>query len=506
MERKRSEAAIAAANAWANKNKRVKQQQEAELLDTDCSDSEVEIIEEKSVEPVTSPIQLIHSVSYGNTTANKDTVKLSDLVSLDGLVKTFQFSFAIDCEYLIPHIKSKTTEIVLVCSQENANVPADYKRAFNIKQLDVKVPKFGSHHTKMMVNLFADNHAEIVILTANMTLMDFDANTQMVWRSPKLHMRSGNSQPAFKGDFLAYLKEYDFDDLSTLAAKLEKYDFSQVKADFVSSVPGKYRLDNDKVYGYGKLYDLMKKHTLFADRSKTTKIVAQMSSIASSLQPWKAANVFTHLLAPLASGGSFPLSNGEKSVRDSMAAHSFEPIIIYPTVEEVRASHFKTLGGNSIFFNDSKKHEEAHVALVRRFLYKWGAGARDSGRAKLVPHCKTYTATSDNFKSLDWFLMTSGNLSKQAWGAPSKGSPNEYEIKSYEAGVLIHPALWVERPSLVPSLKSDTLSTCQRNCIPVRIPYSIPLEKYSLQEEPWNIAKHGINEEDVFLLLDQKRR
>lgn len=58
-----------------------------------------------------------------------------------------------------------------------------------------------------------------------------------------------------------------------------------------------------------------------------------------------------------------------------------------------------------------------------------------------MPHIKTYCRISPDHKHLAWFLLTSANLSKAAWGN-SKTAGKNY-VMSYEAGVLFLPKFLV---------------------------------------------------------------
>ena len=73
-------------------------------------------------------------------------------------------------------------------------------------------------------------------------------------------------------------------------------------------------------------------------------------------------------------------------------------------------------------------------------------------KAKAAPHIKTYVRYAEKLPSkaagVVWALLTSANLSTQAWGggeavAKGKGKGKvEVRICSYEAGVLVYPELF----------------------------------------------------------------
>lgn len=53
-----------------------------------------------------------------------------------------------------------------------------------------------------------------------------------------------------------------------------------------------------------------------------------------------------------------------------------------------------------------------------------------------MPHIKSYTRYSPDMKRIPWFVLTSANLSKAAWGTVGKDS---HYIMNYEGGVIFIP-------------------------------------------------------------------
>ncbi len=137
---------------------------------------------------------------------------------------------------------------------------------------------------------------------------------------------------------------------------------------------------------------------------------------------------------------------------------------------------------------------------------------REAGRRRAAPHIKTYIRFSDaDMTRIDWAMVTSANLSTQAWGA-AISAKKEVRICSWEIGVLIWPDLYsgkmddVEEAGgretyedvaneieMVPSFKRDVpedgdhLSDAGplRTFIGFRMPYDIPLTPYIHQDAPW---------------------
>jgi tyrosyl-DNA phosphodiesterase-1 len=129
---------------------------------------------------------------------------------------------------------------------------------------------------------------------------------------------------------------------------------------------------------------------------------------------------------------------------------------------------------------------------MKPLLRQWQS--LNAGRERAAPHIKTYSRVTKD-KTLDWFLVTSANLSKPAWGAKEGKPPNEgLRIKSYEAGVLIEPGLWGDKTVLVPSYKSDLPSEEQvkwakekgyKTVVAVRMAWDLPVVKYGNEDVPW---------------------
>lgn len=122
----------------------------------------------------------------------------------------------------------------------------------------------------------------------------------------------------------------------------------------------------------------------------------------------------------------------------------------------------------------------------------------DGGRKRAAPHIKTYIRS--NGKSIDWALLTSANLSKQAWGETARPS-GEVRIASWEVGVLLWPDMFDSGAVMVPTFKKDTpdiepwASDGAKAVVGVRVPYNVPLQRYGSGEVPW-VASMAYTEPD----------
>lgn len=149
-------------------------------------------------------------------------------------------------------------------------------------------------------------------------------------------------------------------------------------------------------------------------------------------------------------------------------------------------------------------------------------------RGRAAPHIKTYVRFQDDSTELiDWAMVTSANLSTQAWGSAISAT-GEVRTCSYEIGVVFWPALWDDESDgrlhaqIVPTFDSDmppsdgavtiTKSPKVKSTtfpgqqvlgadeggddpgmegmkgqirVGWRMPYDLPLVPYSTNEMPW---------------------
>lgn len=63
-------------------------------------------------------------------------------------------------------------------------------------------------------------------------------------------------------------------------------------------------------------------------------------------------------------------------------------------------------------------------------------------RTRAMPHIKTYCRISSCCTKMSWFMLSSANLSKAAWGRKLQSNGNNY-IMAQEAGVLFLPQFLV---------------------------------------------------------------
>lgn len=478
-----------------------------------------------------SRIRMIANPTYCSefgVDGDKDAVSLSDLVGSKDLRKTYQFNMLIDFDYLCQFVTAKDCQFVLVnnCNDDYLHVKDESWEKYKIQTIDVsnRLPKFGSHHTKLMINFFKDDSCQIVVHTMNLTQADHVIQTQMCWISPQLYLHKNpndyldfnrsdvslidHTGVAFKRDFIAYLMTYQNNDINRLIDQIGKYDFEPIDVVFVASSPGHYRYDEwetlkkattKPMFGYGRLWQVI--HMLDL-QCLSGQFIGQTSTIAGPCDNWK-RNTLVHLLTSCVEKGYPLIKKADYDYRSGKC--KVQPILIWPTTKEVLSSKAGPLSGIALHLTSKGKWAayQRQFDDIKKYFYKWTKFSASpklsrAGRSNLSPHVKTYTVTEDNFKTLKWMLLTSANISHQAWGKSVKYNTIEYDISSFEAGIFIAPKL-LKVPSntnkdpqiLVPTFGQDTTenqSTLSQNkCrIGLRLPYDVPLEKYTNDDIAWS--------------------
>lgn len=384
----------------------------------------------------------------------------------------------------------------------------------------------------------------IIIHTSNMIAFDWKNMTQAAWRSPLLPLNPPHDKPsisvtatssknvgeAFKNAILLYFAKYDKSRTGTLIEQLRQYSFHDVRAVFIGSVPGKFQVDGrgkGDMWGWMALKRIMgnipvqHNNLQYQNESDPGGIVVQVSSIATLGQTniWLSPVLYKALSATRNAQGS---SASSESKRPKLS-------IIFPTAEEVRNSLNGYNSGAAIHMKIQSKPQQKQLSYLKPFLCHWDSSPPEiasnqqspsprvhssSGRSRAAPHVKTYIRfTDETCTKIDWAMLTSANLSTQAWGTglgnPSGGlmgrGEGEVRICSYEAGVVVYPELFQdcegEEVEMVPIFKKDTPDIAdmdevgRKKVVGLRMPYCLPIKSYGKNDLPW-CATMSYGEED----------
>ncbi|CAD0086486.1 unnamed protein product [Aureobasidium mustum] len=457
-----------------------------------------------------SPFQLT-KIRDLPASANVDTVTLSDILGDPMIKEQWQFNFLLDIDFIMSHLDEDVrdtvqTKIIHGFHDKNSlsriNLEATAKKYSNVETMHVWLPAYGTHHSKIIILIRHDDTAQVVIHTANMISQDWTNLTQAVWRSPLLPLSSADDETLeapigsgvrFKRELLNYLQGYKSkfrDPTRPLIDQLKKYDFSSVKAALVASVPGKQQVGTNttnskqSLWGWPGLERVLKELPATTPASKA-RINVQISSIGTLYEKW--LDGFFNVLRTTVAGQQ-PKPE-PASIR-----------VIFPTADEIRRSLDGYQSGSSIHMKLNSDVQKKQLVYMKPLLCTWAGdtngdrnGVQQAGRRRAAPHIKTFIRFSNNdCDKIDWTLVTSANLSKQAWGEMANKN-SEVNISSFEIGVLVCPQ-WLagegEKARMVPVFKKDdpdmdTTSEEFDKLIGIRMPYDLPLAPYAGNEVPW---------------------
>ncbi|MCJ1383997.1 hypothetical protein MMC17_007112 [Xylographa soralifera] len=210
--------------------------------------------------------------------------------------------------------------------------------------------------------------------------------------------------------------------------------------------------------------------------------------------------------------------------------------LVFPVADSIRRSVDGYGSGGSIHMKTQSPRGIKQLEYLRPLLCHWSgdhsetqssarllergmdplttSSAREAGRRRAAPHIKTYIRfTDESMTRIDWAMVTSANLSTQAWGA-KENTAHEVRVCSYEIGVVVWPGLWGNDVEMVPTFGKDMpdVDTAadsgiegdyQQNSLVVgaegsrggtikirkkigmRMPYDLPLVPYKDDEMPW---------------------
>lgn len=91
-----------------------------------------------------------------------------------------------------------------------------------------------------------------------------------------------------------------------------------------------------------------------------------------------------------------------------------------------------------------------------------------------MPHIKTYCRVSPCLTKLAWFLITSANISKSAWGGNIQRDGSVY-VRSCEVGVMFIPKLFDD----------EYFEIAKTNNKVFPFIYDLPLTEYKSSDYPW---------------------
>ncbi|KAI1436319.1 tyrosyl-DNA phosphodiesterase [Xylaria sp. CBS 124048] len=457
---------------------------------------------------------------------NIGAVNLAHLIGDPAVYEVWSFNYKHDIDYFMGQLSPDKQGQIMVHIVHGFWLPDDPNRLLMMKQAkkfptvqlhEVIVHQPGRHHSKMVVLFRHNGTAQVIIHTANMVEKEWKHMTNGAWFSPRLSKigprpEAKEEKPTpgpvgspkrFKSDLLNYLGAYNThrEVCSPLVAKLSEYDFSRVRAALIASVPcsdGERPKPGTTLWGWKALEQALKAVRPTPPALKAD-IVVQTSSVATlgAYSTWLKDTLFKALSAQ----APFPGPVTPKRFH-----------IVFPVADEIRRSIDGYASGASIHCKAGLYRHTRQLQYMRPLLRHWASDSgegpliylpefgdyvpHEAGRKRAAPHIKTYIRYAQD--AIDWALLTSANLSKEAWG----GAENEagcVRIASFEIGVLVWPKLLTGTASsvMVPVSKTDMPSmendpeerhSESSHVVGLRVPYDLPLRKYTTNETPWLAA------------------
>uniref|UniRef100_A0A8D2M730 Tyrosyl-DNA phosphodiesterase 1 n=1 Tax=Zonotrichia albicollis TaxID=44394 RepID=A0A8D2M730_ZONAL len=368
---------------------------------------------------------------------NSGALHIKDILSplFGTLISSAQFNYCIDVGWLVRQYPQEFRKKPLLIvhgerRESKAELIAQARPYENISFCQAKLDiAFGTHHTKMMLLLYEEG-LRVVIHTSNLIADDWHQKTQGIWLSP-LYPRlpegasGGESATNFKSDLISYLAAYNSPALKEWIDLIQEHDLSETRVFLLGSTPGRYQGSDKEKWGHLRLRKLLKEYAV--PIAESWPLVGQFSSIGSmgaDGSKWLCSEFQDSLVAAGSSVTAFR--------KCDVPIH-----LVYPTVNNVRLSLEGYPAGGSLPYSIQTAQKQL---WLHSYFHKWSAEV--TGRTHAMPHIKTYMRLSPDFQKIAWFLVTSANLSKAAWGALEKNG-SQLMIRSYELGVLFLPSAFL---------------------------------------------------------------
>ncbi|KAM1123835.1 hypothetical protein ACFX19_005268 [Malus domestica] len=444
--------------------------------------------------------------------ANTSCVSIRDLIQGDILVAILS-NYMVDIDWLIPACPSiaKVPHVLVIHGEGDGTL--DYmKRKKPANWILHKPPlpiSFGTHHSKAMILVYPRG-VRIIVHTANYIHVDWNNKSQGLWMQdfPWKDQNNPSKGCGFEGDLIDYLNALKWPEFSVNLPNLgsfkinpsffKKFDYSDAAVRLIASVPGYHTGNNMKKWGHMKLRTVLQE-CIFDKEFRKSPLAYQFSSLGSLDEKWMAE--FASSMSSGLSEDRTPLGPGE-------------PLIIWPTVEDVRCSLEGYAAGNAI----PSPLKNVEKDFLKKYWAKWRAS--HTGRCRAMPHIKTFARY--NGQELAWFLLTSANLSKAAWGALQKNN-SQLMIRSYELGILFLPRKTCSFgfsctsngvPSKDKSGRSETSEASRTTLVTLNwqgnrntdssseviklpVPYELPPQPYTAEDVPWSWDRR-YNKKDVY--------
>jgi tyrosyl-DNA phosphodiesterase-1 len=372
---------------------------------------------------------------------------------------------------------------------------------------------YGVHHTKAFLVGLSSGMLRVVIHTSNLRKEDVHLKTQAAYIQDFPLKASGETATApsdFENDLVTYFESYGYKrrviwgatgPAETLSERLRAYDYSGTSVVLIPSIPG-YHPSRGRSFGHLKL-----RHAISAHASPTPiagcPIVCQFSSIGSLNEKYllELQRSMDASQVPRSNGGQGRpwdrLAAASPRRGASCSATQLSLRFVYPTMQEICDSVEGPEGGKSV---PGRVKNLDGKAFLKPLLHKWAPSAPKGTirtavnplwKSRNVPHVKTYYQLGADSTSMQWFVVSSHNLSMAAWGTvihPQFCRPDpRLMVRSWELGVFVSPSLLQRCTRLVPWSPDDR--GYQDGDVTVPLPYKLVPELYGANDLPWAVDR-----------------
>ncbi|KAG6554736.1 hypothetical protein Mapa_003755 [Marchantia paleacea] len=374
-----------------------------------------------------SSFHLLHTMGLPKS-ANSGCVRLEDVIEGDVQIAILS-NYMVDVDWLLSECPLlRRVPVIMIHGERGGSLDLLNVRRKPKNWILHQPPlpiKFGTHHSKAMLLVYGTG-LRVVVHTANLIHGDWNNKSQGLWMQdfPRKNSLTHSVASGFEEDLIEYLTHLKWEGYTTSLPTIGRikvnaeffriFDFSTATVRLVASVPGFHRDHDLSKFGHMKLQHLLRDERFDAEFIGSP-LVCQFSSLGSINEQW-------------INEMKYSMSAGRTTSDDDLGKG--EVLFVWPTVEDIRCSLEGYAAGSSV-----PSPQKNVKAVPKAYWAKWRADHLGRGRA--VPHIKTYARY--NGQSLAWFLLTSSNLSRAAWGSLQKLS-SQLMIRSYELGVLFLPS------------------------------------------------------------------
>eukprot|EP00850_Spirogloea_muscicola_P007898 SM000041S15457 [mRNA] locus=s41:198777:203037:+ [translate_table: standard] len=446
--------------------------------------------------------------------ANDGCVGITDVIQGD-IQWAVLSNYMVDLKWLLPAcpLLRRIRRVVMVHGEDKTlpRLQAEKPENWVLYKPPLRIP-WGTHHSKAMLLVYPQG-VRVVVHTANLIEVDWSYKSQGLWMQdfPCKEHGCERQTSVFEDDLLDYLTALEWPGCLVPAADgdggavkvdmsfFRRFDYSGATVRLVGSVPGYHQGSNLAKWGHMKLRHILQQEKCFPSVFQGSPLAYQFSSLGSLDEKWMEEFLISVSSGSCSSGCPLGVA---RDVR-----------CIWPTVEDIRWSLEGYAAGGCV----PGPEKNVEKAFLTKYWSRWQAD--DSGRARAMPHIKTFVRYSGS--RLAWVLLTSSNLSKAAWGALQKNN-KQLMVRSYELGVLFLPSLlakarsrrstYAYNPDAVPGLsfpvksssglqdvdnaasvdvelqtrdwKADRAGGGSHEIV-IPLPYALPPATYSTNDKPW---------------------